>query len=171
MAHLTWTPELNTGIREIDVQHRRIVEFINAIHDARVKRDRQAIGAVIEEAVDYTLSHFAFEEALMQDAEYRFAGPHKRVHELFTRKVGELQARFQNGQDITEELHTMLSRWLFNHIRNDDASYVESVRGHMRQNGSDAQVQLKDQIKADLLRELEARSGSRKGWFGRLFGS
>ena len=29
MAYLNWTPDLETGIREIDGQHKRIVEYIN----------------------------------------------------------------------------------------------------------------------------------------------
>ena len=43
-------------------------------------------------------------------------------------KIPEFQARFEAGEDITEELHTMLVRWLYNHIRGDDQGYVESIK-------------------------------------------
>ena len=33
MAYLDWKDELNTGIRVIDGQHRRIVDYINQLHD------------------------------------------------------------------------------------------------------------------------------------------
>ena len=36
--------------------------------------------------------------------------------------------RFQAGEDISDELRTMLSRWLFNHIRGDDQAYAEQVK-------------------------------------------
>lgn len=128
MKKMEWGPELETGIPEVDTQHKRIVHLVNQMQEARMNKDMEAVASVITEMVDYTLSHFAFEEALMEDARYRFLGPHRRVHELFAQKIPEFQARFGAGEDITEELHTMLVRWLYNHIRGDDQGYVESVK-------------------------------------------
>lgn len=149
MAHLVWTPDLDTGIEVIDGQHRRILDYINQLDDARQRNDRAAIGEVIESTVDYTLSHFGFEEALMEDANYEFTRPHKKVHELFVRRVADLQMRFRAGEDIAGELHSLLARWLFGHIRNDDAAYVSAVKAGMRS-----------------LREPKDESG----WFSRTLG-
>ena len=80
MAYLHWVPELDTGIPEIDTQHKRILDYINKLHDLRDSPDRAALGDVIGETVDYTLSHFAFEESVIESAGYMFAGPHKKVH-------------------------------------------------------------------------------------------
>ena len=128
MKKMEWGPELETGIPEVDTQHKRIVNLVNQMQEARLNKDMETVASVITEMVDYTLSHFAFEEALMEDARYRFLGPHRRVHELFAMKIPEFQARFEAGEDITEELHTMLVRWLYNHIRGDDQGYVESIK-------------------------------------------
>jgi len=167
MAILKWVPDLNTGIEEIDVQHRRIVDYINRLYELRQSPDRQALGEVIGETVDYTLSHFAFEEAMIEEAGYMFSGPHKRVHELFTRRVGEMQARFEAGEDITNELHGMLSRWLFNHIRNEDHGYVDTVKAYQRMAGKNAKSAA-EEMKAQIVRELEAKH-KRKGFLARLF--
>jgi hemerythrin len=168
MAHLNWTPDLETGIREIDGQHKRIVDYINQLYDARDHHDREAVGAVIDEMVDYTLSHFAFEESLMTDAGYMFAGPHKKIHELFTRKVGEYRMRFEAGEDVAADLHAMLSRWLFNHIRNDDRSYTDSVKVYLKNVGH-GDADMTAQIKEELIRELHLKK--KRGFFARLFGS
>lgn len=168
MAYITWTPDLNTGIHEIDVQHRRIVDYINRLNDARTSGDREQIGVVIEETVDYTLSHFAFEEALMVDAGYLYSGPHKRVHELFTKRVMEFRTRFDAGENIADELHAMLSRWLINHIKNDDTGYLEAVTAHIRKTHS-VEDEMRERIKDELLHELQAKS-TQRGWFARLFG-
>lgn len=167
MAHLNWTPDLETGITEIDGQHKRIVEYINQLYDAREQHDRAAVGAVIDEAIDYTLSHFAFEEALMVDAGYMYSGPHKKVHELFTRKVADYRMRFEAGEDVADELHAMLSRWLFNHIRSDDKSYADSVKVYLKNVGR-GDADLKAQIKEELLRELQQKK--KRGFLARLFG-
>ena len=78
MALLQWVPELDTGIAEIDTQHKRIVDYINKLHELRQTHHRERLAEVIAEMVDYTISHFAFEEALMESAGYMFSGPHKR---------------------------------------------------------------------------------------------
>lgn len=131
MAELVWTDDLNTGIEPIDLQHRQIVSFINQLHEAHLGGDRTAVADVIEGLVEYTVSHFAFEEALMEDAGYEFVRPHKKVHELFVRRVSEYHDRFKAGEDVAHALHELLARWLFNHIRHDDASYVGSVKTNM----------------------------------------
>ena len=131
MALLVWQPELDTGIDVIDQQHQRIVELINQLHHVRETHDRQELADVLEELVDYTLSHFAFEEELLEESGYAFGPAHKRVHDMFTRRVGEYRMRFEAGEDITAELHGMLARWLFNHIRNDDKSYSRHVRHYL----------------------------------------
>ncbi|MEJ2590872.1 MAG: bacteriohemerythrin, partial [Candidatus Thiodiazotropha sp.] len=129
MAYLTWTSNLDTGIEVIDGQHKRIVDYINQLHDAKLTENRKIIQKVIDDMVDYTVSHFGFEETLIEDAGYEFTRPHKRVNEY--------KQRFDAGEDVTEELHSLLSRWLFNHILNDDAAYVKAVKTSLNMLTSD----------------------------------
>lgn len=145
MAHLVWTPDLNTGIDVIDSQHQRIVEYINQVHDARMARGKVRVGEIVDTLVQYTVSHFEFEEALMQDAGYKYTRPHKKVHELFVRRVADFQQRIRAGEDVAEDLLDLLHRWLFSHIRNEDAAYATAVKGNMQvlveQNTSDGWLQ------------------------------
>ncbi|VAW58635.1 Hemerythrin domain protein [hydrothermal vent metagenome] len=132
MAHIKWTEELNTHIQVIDSQHKRIVEYINTLDDISSSHDRVQVEKLLGELVDYTLSHFAFEESLMEDAGYSFINGHKRVHQLFVRRVGDFQQRFKMGEDIVDELLMMLKSWLINHIRSDDNDYVAIVQSNMK---------------------------------------
>ncbi len=128
---ILWTDDLNTGIDVIDKQHRRIVDYINDLELAKAKQDRETVGKVLDELVDYTLSHFAFEESLQEEAGYKYCKPHKKVHDLFVRRVNDYLERFRLGDDIVDEIHHMLTSWLINHIRRDDADYVSAVRANM----------------------------------------
>jgi len=131
---LTWTPDLSVGIDVIDSQHKRIVEYINLLHEARIRGDRDAIARVIEEMVDYTLSHFSFEESMMEQAHYRFLKPHQRVHELFVRRVNEFQQRFKLGEDVAvvaADMQNALVTWLMNHIKREDMDYSAVVRANL----------------------------------------
>ena len=123
MAHIQWSDELNTDIEVIDKQHKRIVGYINALEDVKGKNDRAVEEKVLNELVDYTLSHFAFEESLMEDAGYGFINGHKRVHQLFVKRVSDFMQRFKMGEDVTEELLTVLKAWLINHINGTDKQY------------------------------------------------
>ncbi|WP_374324034.1 bacteriohemerythrin [Azonexus sp.] len=150
---INWTSDLDTGIPVIDQQHRRIVDFINDLEAAQVLGNQEKIKQVIYDCIDYTLSHFAFEESMQEEAGYPYCKPHKKVHELFTRKVAEYQQRMELGDDVAEELHGMLARWLVNHIKRDDADYVASVRASMTP------------VAAAPVEEKKAG-----GWLSRLFG-
>jgi len=168
MAKLVWMDELDTGIPEIDRQHRRIVDYINLLGELRHTPDRESLANVIGDLVDYTLSHFIFEEALFEDAGYSFSGPHKKVHQIFTRRVSDLQTRFELGEDVAEELHNMLSRWLFNHIRNEDHGYVDVVRDYLRSlQKKNHPTTERARIRAKLEREMRQE---KRGILARLFG-
>jgi hemerythrin len=146
------TDQLNVGIDVIDQQHRRIVEYINQLDDARTSghRTREELGYLINELVDYTISHFGFEESLQEEAGYTFAISHKKVHDLFAKRVADFQQRYEKGEDISKVLNSLLVTWLFNHIKRDDADYVESVKAYMKQQHDAVE--------------------KRKGLFHRLFG-
>ena len=133
MTKFVWTDQLNIGIDVIDQQHRRIVEYINQLDDARSNgHSREEIGNLISDLVDYTISHFGFEESLQEEAGYPFSKSHRKVHELFTVRVSEFQARFEKGEDIGKGLNSLLVTWLFNHIKRDDVDYVESVKAYLQ---------------------------------------
>jgi hemerythrin len=125
---IVWTTDLNTGIDVIDDQHRNIVDYINQLELASKEHDRPVIGQVLNDLVAYTVSHFAFEESLQEASGYKFAKPHRAIHELFIKRVAKYQQRYNAGADIAEQLHSMLKTWLIHHIRRDDAAYVSAVR-------------------------------------------
>lgn len=128
MAYLHWSSDLETGIEVIDSQHQRIVDYLNELNDANDIGNREATNHVLNELVDYTLTHFAFEEELQEKAGYPFLRAHKRVHEIFTKRVAEFQKRAATGENVAPELLSMLKIWLVNHIKGDDADYAESVK-------------------------------------------
>ena len=128
MAYLHWSSDLETGIEVIDKQHQRIVDYLNELNDANDSGNRAGTNHVLNELVDYTLTHFAFEEELQEKAGYPFLRAHKRVHEIFTKRVAEFQKRAASGENVAPEVLSMLKIWLVNHIKGDDADYAESVK-------------------------------------------
>jgi len=126
-----WTSDLNTGIEVIDNQHKRIVDYINQLEDAIQQLNRLPVGKLLDELVDYTVSHFAFEESLQEESGYELATLHKAVHDRFAKRVAKYQERHNAGEDIAIELHGMLNTWLVHHIKRDDMAYVPEVRANI----------------------------------------
>jgi hemerythrin len=128
---LHWTPDLNLGIEIIDGQHRRIVEYHNRLHEARTRGDRKVVAEVLDGLVDYTQSHFSFEEAVMAAAGFRLAATHRSRHEQFVHRLGEYLHRFALGEDIAGEVQETVKLWLLNHIKREDREYAVSVRNNL----------------------------------------
>jgi hemerythrin len=145
MSYFEWSPELETGIPEIDEQHRKIVDYINQLAAARESHDSSAVSNVLDRLVDYTASHFALEENLMESSSYASFHTHKSGHDLFVQNVLANKAELESGADITKQLLSTLKSWLMYHIKYDDANYV-----------------------ADVKRHLAEKSQRESGWFSRL---
>ena len=124
---IAWTNDLSTGIEVIDNQHKRIVDYINELEKAISLQNQLTVGHVLNELVEYTLSHFAFEESLQEEAGYKFSKPHKAMHDIFVKRIAAFQDRHKAGEDIAEQLHCMLGTWLVHHIKRDDMAYVADV--------------------------------------------
>ena len=128
ICYWTWEPSLSVGIEAIDEQHRRIVDYLNELHVAHVAKDHDRVTQFLKGLTDYTVSHFEFEESLMQKAGYPLSDSHKRVHESFTAHIGEYKERHENGEDVARRLMSELRIWLTNHIKKDDTDYAPYVR-------------------------------------------
>jgi hemerythrin len=131
MAYLHWTKDLDTGIDDIDKQHRRIVDYINELNEANDAGELAATEHVLNKLVDYARNHFTAEEELLKKADYPYLKAHKRLHEMFIKRIAEFQHRVSSGENVIPELHSMLKTWLVNHIKGDDALYVESVNNSL----------------------------------------
>lgn len=124
-----WSSDYEIGIGVIDQQHRRIVEYINDVHDV-IENDggEEAVQNILMNLVDYTLSHFAFEEAMMEEAGYSDLDVHQITHKTFVQQLELLKSRFEQGEAVATELADMLQSWLLKHIVTDDQSYTDTVK-------------------------------------------
>jgi hemerythrin len=121
MEKMIWSDEFSTGIQVIDRQHQHIVGYINRLCDAHsgaVPRDE--IRHIFDDLVDYTLTHFTFEETLLANGNPRSLRTHKQTHEVFSDKVRTLRSQFHKQGGMSLELSRLLVSWLFDHILHDD---------------------------------------------------
>ena len=132
MEKLEFTEEFKTDIQSIDYEHRKLVQYINAIIEGIEMGDagRLVVEVNMDELINYTVYHFKHEEELMekhQDPNYE---KHKKQHEDLKAKVLDFKERFNKEEDISEELVKFLRNWLFGHIKGTDMSYVDLFQQH-----------------------------------------
>ena len=130
--HVVWSENFNLGIRAIDAQHRRIVDYINELSVAMnlpAPRRRASLTHVLDNVLNYTESHFSYEEAMLRQAGYPGLEEHHDAHEQFIRRLNGYIGRFAAGdENIVEELRDTLAHWFINHIQGEDVEYVDRVK-------------------------------------------
>ena len=62
---MPWNSSLVNGVSRFDQQHQRLVALVNQLYKAmKSGQGKGAVGAVLDELVEYTATHFADEEKL-----------------------------------------------------------------------------------------------------------
>ncbi len=125
MTQIEWTSELETGIDEVDEQHKALVAIYNKLDEAmRTGRGHKTMGEILVALVSYTAEHFEQEEQLMADDGYPELESHRSEHRQLLDKVNRFQKRLASGQErINKPVMKFLNFWLMNHIKASDCAY------------------------------------------------
>lgn len=117
---IEWTAALETGLRQIDLQHQELVELINEAADAHAEeRDQEMLERILPKLSAYVLFHFGTEESLLAGPGIlaNHASAHRRAHREFTARIQQLrQASDAGDPNALPELVGYLQQWLVDHI-------------------------------------------------------
>ncbi len=127
---IVWTDKLNLGIDRIDMQHKKLCDYINSLHKAmQGGGDKKRIEQLLSALRDYTETHFTEEEVFFGKSDYPHTEQHKKVHRSFVAKLVEFQERLARGSDtLSMDLLVFLKDWLIQHIMGTDKQYLPYVR-------------------------------------------
>jgi hemerythrin-like metal-binding protein len=127
---MPWSAKLETGIQDIDDQHRKLVGMINSLHRAmKLKKGARESGRILGDLADYTVFHFSHEETLFDRHQYPDRASHREIHQALVGKVKEFQGQFAQGQAaLSMDLMDFLKDWLKNHILKTDMDYAPFLR-------------------------------------------
>jgi len=131
-----WSDDYNTGIPDIDKEHRGIFLLINDLYGkVEAGSGEASLKSTIEALTDYVDYHFDREEILMkasgyEDMESHIAGHRKLQSQLEAYK--QSYERNPQGFDMADFM-AFLTYWLKNHILQSDMAYVPRVQRHVKQ--------------------------------------
>jgi hemerythrin len=128
-----WSSVFETGIDQVDEQHRALVDIINRLGSAITQADTLAPGelnAVLTDAGAYAQYHFTEEEALMlaTGLEPSYINDHRALHADFMQEVTLLQEAMCGAPDGgADRLLRFLTSWLAFHILGTDQGMARQI--------------------------------------------
>ncbi len=127
---IEWDDNFTFGISIIDKEHRQFIDFINKAFVAKEHNDNpEASKELLKEMTDYSLTHFATEEAYMIKFKYSGYKYHKKEHHDFTMTASaNLRKVIKGDYQIINEKLLYLTGWLLNHIQVTDRKYIDCFK-------------------------------------------
>lgn len=121
------TKEMETGIPEVDEQHRELVSKVNNLIALKEKGiTEEETKKTLDFLAEYAVMHFKTEEDLMTRCVYPACYLHEGQHKFFVDKFLAFKHRFENeghSDVLSTELNTFLVSWLINHIKVSDMDF------------------------------------------------
>ena len=120
-----WDSSFETGIKEIDHQHKKLVEIINDLATKLVfSQKRIDLDQIFKELIDYARYHFKTEEAIWSHhlGNHPSYEKHQKTHSKFTTHIKMLLKELENKpiKEVIENALGFLTEWLVSHILESD---------------------------------------------------
>ena len=122
-----WRDEYSVNIESIDRQHKKLINLINMLqttvdYSTGEEFERECLAAVVE----YTKTHFVYEEGLMRQYGYPDFEAHKAQHQKMIDKVNDLLAEYEkHPENAMKDTLDFLKQWLIRHINGTDKQYSD----------------------------------------------
>ncbi len=127
-----WNDEMTTGVSEIDVQHKYLVNFINELgYSINKSHDPEDVVKVLKVMKFYAEWHFGKEEECMQRYHCAIANKNKKAHTVFVEKLLEHQKEYEKSggsSELAHRIHEDLANWIINHIMTLDTQLYPYTR-------------------------------------------
>ena len=127
MEWIPWNDILRIGHAAIDAEHMAMVRLFNQLTEAVTsKKGKRACGNILDNIIEYTISHFKLESELMDGYKFPKSAQHNVEHAQLIRQARNYRAKFQAGALGSHiELIHFPEDWLTRHILTSDKELGE----------------------------------------------
>lgn len=127
---IIWKQDYELGINEIDDQHKVLVELINRLYDAFIKKEQNSeVIKVISELYNYTDTHFKTEEKYFWRFQYENTEKHIAEHKKFIDAINSFREQVEEDPGrFVFAIIKFLQDWILNHIMISDKEYVQCFK-------------------------------------------
>ena len=129
---IRWTSNLETGNHRIDQQHKQLFKLTSDIVDSYMSgKSSELVAKTLDFLAEYTVKHFADEEALQIQYDFPDYKNHKKMHDDFKESVIDLITKYKandNSIDLHSTVNSIVVRWLVQHIQREDSKIAQHIR-------------------------------------------
>ncbi len=125
----TWKNEYLLDVHSMDLEHKTLVERINALAIALDQMNYLEMGTAFDQLALYTTEHFSHEEAYQKQIGYPDLEAHKKIHSKLLETVGMFGNQVHQRLVNADELMNFLNDWLLKHILGADMKYARYAKG------------------------------------------
>ncbi len=137
MAFFTWKNSFCIGIKELDEQHRSLLECLNDCH-TQVSKDKGARldPELLARLKGFAATHFPAEQEMMRLFGYEGLGAQEQHHRYFTSQVEELETALAQGNETSaQSVLTFLRDWILEHVLSEDKKFAACVLAMKKDKG------------------------------------
>lgn len=124
MPLIEWRKEFETGVADVDHEHRELVDLINRLHENIAGgAARTRIAEFLGEVFARIAAHFALEESIMRKHAYDEYEAHKAEHEKLLDEIRDIMDAQQDDPSsaYADGLALTVRDWFVNHFKSKDA--------------------------------------------------
>ncbi len=127
---LDYKTEWETGIPEIDNEHKNLVNLANQFIEISLSPDRRAeIRTYMKIIHDDLRDHFIHEEDILNNFQYPGLEKHQQIHKRIIRKLDDLINKIDLGEVRPEALYIFLiNDMIIGHVSTVDILYIPFIR-------------------------------------------
>jgi hemerythrin-like metal-binding protein len=125
MPFIEWKEQFSTGIKDVDYEHRELIDLINKLYEnLSSKSSELTIMGFLGEIEARISAHFALEESIMRDLQYDEYEDHKADHERLLEEIRDIMDDYEDQTYFDEEtLAKHMSQWFSEHFQTKDSRF------------------------------------------------
>lgn len=122
MPIVTWCEEYSVNVKEIDIQHQKMLQLVNNLHSAVEARiGKNDLKDLLVELVEFTRMHFSTEEKYMKKYDYPELVKHHKEHKMLLQHLDDLVKAVSKGNYPTfYSDYDVSTDWALIHISEHD---------------------------------------------------
>jgi hemerythrin len=119
---IEWNEKYQVGNPEVDASQKALFDLT---HQLQVTEDWMALRPLIVQLYKQMRSHFALEEALMQQAAYPEAAAHAAQHQDLLSRLDDRSMDVGKGHMNKKAIVAVMTDWADQHVCTDDAALTQ----------------------------------------------
>ncbi len=124
---IDWDESLNTGVEEMDADHRGLISLANSVQAAGQAGNQEDVLRLALEFSSYCDDHFVMEEEFMRDIGYPQRMSHKSDHDQMLADLDKIIGHVHSNIEASTVMADFIYRWTANHMQVFERQLAEFV--------------------------------------------